>query len=154
MSDPLDTVFANLAATLAAITDPATPRVYADSAEAVSLPDMPSIVLLLTPGAPQVWQRMAHDHYSCQLQLQATIVIGIRATGLPELNSRCRPWPRAVAKALANDPTLGGACLVLANPGAPPLATFRVGPIPWGDGSYYGVTATIPVLLSEPAPLT
>lgn len=138
-----------LAAVLATTT-PAPLRVFSDPAEAVSLAEFPCIVLGLAPFglAPQdhEWREEALGLARHDYTVAIWIFVGSRQSPLPQLHSDCLPWPEAVATVLNQHLTLSGAVTFLGSGvNGLPLFTYRVGPIAWADGDYFGLSLLLPV---------
>lgn len=125
---------------------PALRRVYSDSAEAVNLGDMPSAVITLSPSATHTWTEEALGLGRHDYTLAIYVFLGIRQTPLPELHARALPWPEAIMRVLANNITLGGVVNQLGFGGDPRLYTYKIGPIPWSDQLYWGLTVQLPVV--------
>lgn len=136
---------------LLTITSPQSPKkVYADPKEATSLGEFPCIVLSLAPGVVHTWGTEAAGGGSGLAEHDYTVAIwvmlGARATPLPELHSRTLPWPEAVFRALVADITLGGAVIQLGAGGDPTFLTYQIGPLDWGDQEFFGVKLLLPVV--------
>jgi hypothetical protein len=132
-------------------------RVYTDPRDAVSVTDFPAIVPALAPGFENELRvvnepdpldpgdGVLRDNYTVVLY----VLVGTRQQPLAESHSRIKPWPQAIAKILAADVMLGlhGTYLDVEDSGAfdPLLFKYRVGPIQWSDGLYFGASIFIPV---------
>jgi hypothetical protein len=85
-----------------------------------------------------------HDY-----QVALFLFLGPRQMPLNELHARAEPWPALLAGALLADITLGGAVMFLGHGDqgndSQPFFTYRVQPIPWGDGVYWVIKALLPV---------
>ena len=149
MSEPA--AFAPLATALATLDPspaPAPVRIYADPAESMSLGDVPAIVLGIAPGIEHAWRQEAfgypglgqHDYV-----IAIWCILGMRASDLGEVYALAKYWPKALARVLGANLTLGGAVQSLGYREENRLFTYRIGPIPWGDGIYYGLTALLPI---------
>ncbi len=136
---------------LLTITSPQTPKkVYADPKEATSLGEFPCIVLSLAPGVAHSWGTEAAGGGSGLAEHDYTVAIwvlvGARATPLPELHSRTLPWPEAVFRALVADITLSGAVIQLGRGDSPEFFTYQIGPLEWAGQEYFGVKCLLPVI--------
>lgn len=158
MTVPLS--FTRLKARLETITPPYPPGgnlfVHANPREAVSVGDFPTIILALAPQIDQGWRIEALGLGRHDYKIAIHVFLGPRQMPLNELHARALPWPALLAAALMADQTLGGAVMFI-GPGdqgwdGTPFFTYRVQPIPWSDGVYWGIKALLPV--TEKVPLT
>lgn len=148
MSEPR--AFAPLATLLATVDPapaPAPVRIYEDPTEAMNLGDMPCIVLGIAPNTEHGWTLetlgqpgLGQHRYTIALWA----ILGARDVDLGELHAQVKHWPRALAVALGQDLTLGGAVSQIGYDDNR-LFTYRTGAIPWGDGLYYGLTILLPI---------
>lgn len=149
---------AALAARMALVNPAPSPipqRVYPDPAEAVSLAEFPSIVLTLAPQEDQQWHLLAQNYGRHDYIIALYLFVGARQTGLPILHSLLLPWPKAIADILLGDVTLGGNVAFIGNGQDPmaPLFRYRIGPIEWSDGVYFGLKALIPITEAHNQPV-
>lgn len=125
---------------------PAPARVYDRPAEAVSLGDFPAIVLSLAPGAEHAWREEALGLGQHDYVVTAWVFVGPRGTGLAELLDRVLPWPQAIADVLVADLTLAGQVHSIGYKDDNRLFTYKIGPIAWSDGDYFGLSFQLPVI--------
>ena len=147
----VSTALAAIRTRLLTITSPQTPKkVYADPKEATSLGEFPCIVLSLAPGVAHSWGTEAAGGGSGLAEHDYTVAIwvmlGARATPLPELHSRTLPWPEAVFRALVADITLSGAVIQMGRGDSPEFFTYQIGPLEWAGQEFFGVKVLLPVV--------
>lgn len=141
--------FAQLRANLLTVNpspQPALRKVLANPAESFSLADVPLAVITLAPGTPHAWGAeaiagRAYHRYTARIY----VIVGARATGLPELHARALAWPEPLAGALLGDITLSETVVKIGDPNGENVLTYTVGPIKWGDGDFFGLTLAIPI---------
>jgi hypothetical protein len=136
---------------LMTITSPQSPKkVYADPKEATSLGEFPCIILSLAPGVVHTWGTEAAGGGSGLAEHDYTVAIwvmlGARATPLPELHSRTLPWSEAVFRALVANITLSGAVTQLGDGSSPAFFTYQIGPLEWAGQEFFGVKVLLPVI--------
>lgn len=142
--------FAALAAVLRTITSPqAFAKVYTDPKEAVSLGEFPCAVLALAPQVDHLQRAFSYDTRVHDYTVCVYVFLGARNTPINELHSRALPWSDAIAAAINADTTLGGAVQAAGAVSDDVLFRYRIGPIPWADGVYFGLRIMLPVQAHE-----
>lgn len=144
---------ARLKTRLETITPPNPPgtalHVFSKPQEAVKIGNFPTLVLGLAPQVDHAWRIEALGLGRHDYQVAMYLFLGPRQMSLPELHARAEPWPELLARALLADITLSGAVMFI-GPGdqawdGSPFFTYRIQPIPWADGIYFGIKALLPV---------
>jgi hypothetical protein len=125
---------------------PVPARIYPDPDEAISLADFPAIILTLALGQENTIEASTREGALEYFNVSIYVLVGARATGLPELHQRCLPWARAIAKVLMSDLTLSGLVETIGNREDFGLFTYTVGPIKWAGDDYFGLKIILPVL--------
>ena len=145
------TTLAALAAKLATITSPqAFTRVWAQPQEQLSAQSFPLAMCALKPRATHTCKVQAlGGTYRHNYIVQAIVVTGQRTAGrgLPELHDRTIPWIEPLNALFLEWVQLGGALPggFVGGPNDATTFSYQVGPIDWGDGSYFGLTLDIPI---------
>lgn len=120
--------------------------IFPDPREAMTIADFPSIVICLAGSASHAWATEAMGLGRHDYVLAIYVFLGIRETPLPELHARALPWPEALMRVLANNITLGYRVDQIGNGQGAQLFTYKIGPIPWSDDVYWGLTLLLPVV--------
>lgn len=120
--------------------------IYENPREAIAVPDFPSIILCMAPGQTHAWGTEALGLARHDYVLAIYLFLGLRETPLSELHARALPWPEALMTVLSANLTLDSRVDQIGNGQGPQLFTYKLGPIPWADGTYWGITALLPVV--------
>lgn len=142
------TAKAELANVLRTITEPwAFAKVYDKPREATSIGEFPCAILSLTPGADHRWGAAADDLARHDYSITIWVLVGMRATGLPELVDRAEAWIVPIADALAAALTLNDTVEWIGAGESTTLFTYQMGPIAWASEqqNYFGLRIVLPV---------
>lgn len=120
--------------------------IYQNPRESIVMADLPSIVICMAPGQTHAWNTEALGLARHDYVLSLYVFLGMRQTPLSELHARALPWPEAMMVVLANNLTLGSRVDQIGNGQGPQLFTYKLGPIPWADGTYWGITVLLPIV--------
>ena len=129
-------VLTQLAAVLANVNptpQPVPARIVSTPREAINISDFPMIVCAFGQGVENEIGELAGGGY-IKHNWTAVIYVFVASTvtPLPEVYSRCEPWPVAMATALYAKMTLNGACAFIGEEGR--LFKYQHAPIDWtGD---------------------
>jgi hypothetical protein len=113
--------------------------------EQINPGDFPLFILYQTPQVENTFYAAANTVNQYDYYVTILLFLGIRNTGLTELQKRCQDWPIAVFRVLATDITLGGLCRSLGEDDSSQFMKVQIGDIKWSDGDYYGVKFVVPV---------
>lgn len=139
---------AELATVLRSITEPwAFAKVYDKPRDATSIGEFPCAILSLTPGAEHTWGAAADDLARHDYSITIWVLVGMRASGLPELVDRSEAWIEPIANALAAALTLSGTVEWIGAGESTALFTYTMGPIAWASdqANYFGLRIVLPV---------
>lgn len=146
------TTIATLADLMKTVTVPgAMAKVYSAPQEATAISEFPCFVWALAPDSDHtVTMEAAGDpgldrhNYT----LSGYLFVGRRDTPLPELHGRILRWfePQAgtIWRVLRTDITLGDTVEFIGDPDAQ-LFRYRIGPIDWAGGKFWGARLWLPV---------
>jgi hypothetical protein len=141
--------FAALQAQLLANLSPTPQALYSDPPEGITIADFPAIILALAPGMTHSWGTEAMGGNSGLGLHVYTIAIyylaAARQSGLEQAHSLTLPLSEQLFDALGKDVTLSGAVTQIGDRNGTDLFTYVAGPLTWGDGTYYGIKALLPI---------
>lgn len=117
---------------------------YPNPFDATTVANFPSIVLSIAPNVENVYRNEALGLSRADWNAALYLFLGPRTMKLNELHGRTVPWPDLINGILAGDMTLGSKVAFIGY-GDGRLWTWKMGTIPWGSGTYWGIKGTIPV---------
>lgn len=154
MADIIDVIQALAEVLRADLTNPVPGEppdivVYSRPREAVSMADVPCIIITQAPMVEHVWRQEAWGFGRADITLTLYIIVGQRTTALGELHDRCLYWPKALSDVLFQHLSLGAVAEFIGAGDSDVLFRWKIAPIQWDKQTFFGLVVTLPATIKN-----